>query len=54
MIEITITRTGDILAKGMIPGQVVFLTMPNGACYRITRYGVNPTVCVEREKKKKA
>lgn len=52
MIEITITKAGEILAKGMIPGQVVFLTLPTGACYRITRYGSNPTVCVEKEEEK--
>jgi len=50
MIEITIDKTGVISAKGMIPGQVVFLTLPTGVCYRITRYGTNPTVCVEKEK----
>jgi hypothetical protein len=50
VIEITISKSGTISAKGLIPGQVVFLTLPSGACYRITRHGIDSSVCVEKEK----
>jgi hypothetical protein len=51
MIEISIDRDGKITAKGLIPGQVVFLTLSTGVCYRITRYGIDASICVEKEKK---
>ena len=39
MIKISIDRDGKITASGMIPGQVVMLTLADGACYRLTRLG---------------
>jgi hypothetical protein len=50
MIEIEIKRDGEIVATGLIPGQDVRLRLPTGACYRITRFGIAPTVCIEKEK----
>jgi hypothetical protein len=53
LIRIVVGRDGKITAGGMVPGQVAMLTLPNGECYRITRFGTNAIVHVERDKGRK-
>ena len=45
-IVIEVTSKGVEAFGDMIPGQNIELRLP-GKCYRITRYGVSPTVCKE-------
>jgi hypothetical protein len=47
MIEVDMrTKT----ASGLIPGQIIFLTLADGKCWRITRWGMDAKICMEEEK----